>query len=248
MSRVIKFAAIHGAPVIINNTSITEDVAVQPCAPKEPRQDPNLIIDISQKKAEQIISKAEKQAEECLAAVDRQIKELRQNAFDEGHEQGYRDGFSQGKTKAAEEIKEIKSDAVQKAQTVVKNAQQTAQEMILNAERQIIEIALSISRKVLAREMEENPMTILPIVSEALGKVKNQDKVTIRVNAEDYPIVLQAQKEFQMLLGREGVLNITADQTIDAGSCMIDTPYGTVDATLDSKFEMLEKALREITP
>ena len=245
---MIKFAAVHGAPVIINNTIISEEVAEQPCAPEEPKPDPKVIIDISQKKAEQIIAKAEKQAEECIAAANEQIKELRKNAFDEGHERGYQDGFSQGKMKAEEESKQAKSEAVQKAQTVVKTAQQTAQEMILNAERQIIEIALSISRKVLAREMEENPMAILPIVNEALEKVKNQDKVTIRVNAEDYPIVLQAQKEFQMLLGREGIVNITVDQTLEAGSCMIDTPYGNVDATLDSKIEMIEKALREIMP
>jgi flagellar assembly protein FliH len=249
LSRVIKFAAVHGTPIIINNNTSTEAIEHLHMLTEttKPSSDPGL-VDLSQKKAEQIIAKAEKQAEECLAKAKEESIGLRQSAHDEGYKLGYDEGFSQGKTKAENDNKQIMCNAVQKAQDTVTIAQNTAQEMVLSAERQIVDIAMNVARKILAREIEENPMVILPIVNEALEKVKNQEKITIRVNADDYSIVLQAKNDFQILIGREGVLNLIVDQTIESGSCMIDTPYGTVDARLDTKFEMIEKALQEVLP
>lgn len=251
MSRIIKYAAIHGTPLIINNSRNIEPplhVVPDTSKPTEIEPDISAIIDRAQEKAEDLIAKAEQQAQNCLTAAEEQIASLKQNAYDEGYTKGYEEGFAKGQNEAALQSKKIIDDSVQKANAAFNAAQKAAQEMVISSERQIIDIAMSVAKKILARELDENPMVILPIVGEALEKVKDQEKILIRVSNEDYPIILQAKNDFQMLVGRDGVLTIAIDQTISTGSCMIDTPYGTVDARFDTKLEMLEKALRDVLP
>ena len=91
-------------------------------------------------------------------------------------------------------------------------------------------------------------MVVLPIVTAALKKVRDQEQIEIRVNPEEYHLLLQARKDLQLVLGREQALQIVADQTIPAGGCIIDTAYGSVDARIDTQFDTLRKALAEVIP
>lgn len=251
MSRIIKYAAIHGTPLVINNArKIEQPLHAVPDISNSAETEPDIsnIIANAQEEAQQIINKAQQQAQSHLAAAEEEVVSLKQNAYEEGYKKGYDEGFVKGQAEAAQQSQQIIDDAVRKTNAAFDAAQEATHEMVVSAERQIIDIAMSVAKKILARELDENPMVILPIVGEALARVKDQEKILIRVNNDDYPIVLQAKKDFQMIIGRDGVLTITIDQTIMPGSCMIDTPYGSVDARLDTKLEMVEKALQDVLP
>ena len=117
---------------------------------------------------------------------------------------------------------------------------------MLDAERQIVDIALAVARKILAYEISENPMVVLPLVKTALAKVCDQEEVVIRVSVDDFDAVQLAKNDLQIMVGREQALKIIVDSTITGGSCIIDTSYGTVDARVDTQFENIKKALQGV--
>ncbi len=259
MSNIIKFAALQKSPVIIscNPPKIEPEVPAAKdleaakhldAAKLAAQRISDEILSQARKEAASIIDNSKTVAAQNLAEAEQQAEQLKKQAYDEGHQSGYQDGLSQGNQSALTEMRQAIDKSAEKAEHMLALAQQEAQEMILAAERKIIDISLAVARKVLAREMEENPVIILPIVKAALEKVRNQEEVTLRVNPEDFEIVLHAKRDLQILLGGDRSLTINADHSICSGGCMIDTAYGTVDARLDIQFESLKKALQDVLP
>ena len=197
-----------------------------------------------------ILEKAKRAAESCLNEAIQQVEPIKQRAYDEGHQHGYQEGYQegiiQGKQAGVAEMQQVIDQAIAKTQQILDAGKQETKNMILAAEEQIIEIALAVARKILAYEISENPMVVLPLVKTALQKVSDQDEVVIRVSMDDFEAVLLAKKELQTIVGRENALEIIVDSTIASGSCVIDTSYGTVDARVDTQFENIKKALNGV--
>jgi flagellar assembly protein FliH len=250
LSRIIKFASVQEEPLIINNhrpafaiVEQTEDSAAEP-----EREQIQEAID----EAKKILDDAKKQAETCISQALQEAEQLRQQACEAGRQEGYQAGYSegvrQGKEQAELEMTNKINSASETAENILADARQEYQETLIKAEREIVKIALAVARKILAREIDENPTVILPIVKTALEKVRDQESIIIRVNPIDYDIVVQSKRDLQIMIGCEDALSVVSDNTVSPGGCMIDTPYGTVDASLDIQFEAIKRALEEIMP
>jgi len=193
-------------------------------------------------------TKAEK--ERCLSEANQEALLTKQQAYDTGHQEGYQQGYTEGMLKGKEDILAEMQQTIDQTnetnhQSIV-DAKEEIKKMMLDAERQIVDIALAVARKILAYEISENPMVVLPLVKTALAKVCDQEEVVIRVSVDDLDAVLLAKNDLQTMVGREQALKIIVDSTITGGSCIIDTSYGTVDARIDTQFENIKKALQGV--
>lgn len=248
MPKIIKFASFKDEPLIINHNRpelaiVQENTDISP----EPEQNKVVVDEVNE-----ILNDAHKQAEACIEQALLEAEQLKQQAYEagrhEGYQAGYNEGVHQGKEQAATEMTKEISCAAEKAQNILANAQHEYQETLIEAEREIIRIALAVTRKILAKEIDENPTVVLPIVKAALEKVRDQEHIVVRVSPDDYDLVVQAKRDLQMMIGRENALSVVNDHTVSPGGCMIDTPYGTVDASIDTQFEAIKKAFEEIMP
>lgn len=244
MSNIIKFVSVKENPIVLKAPQvekISDDEAV----------DTSIIADIlqsAQLEAGRIIEEAKEAAESFVQQAAADIESSKQQALEDGHRQGYEQGFEEGRLKAMTEMESQIQQAVDFAQRMQKVIDEEYKQRILESERHIIDIALSAVRKILAREIEENPMVVLPIVRSALEKVHDQEQITIRVSPDDFEFVMHAKIDLQMMVGREHSLSIISDRTVEHGSCVIDTSYGSVDARIDTQFEMMKKALQGVLP
>ncbi|WP_245754903.1 FliH/SctL family protein [Pelosinus propionicus] len=251
MANIIRFACMQVEPLVLNNNIIVDDNIEVSKELNEVSVDTSVadeIIASAQEKAAAIIDEAKKDANQRINEANQQVEHLKQQAYDEGYQKGYQQGVEQGKQSGLEEMQSQIENAIDRTQQILTLGEKEAKEMILAAERQIIEIALAVASKVIACQIEENPMVVLPIVKSALEKVKDQEQIVLRVSSADFDIVLQAKQEFQNMVGREQALTIVVDRTITAGSCVIDTSYGVVDAKIDTQFDALRKALQGVLP
>jgi flagellar assembly protein FliH len=206
------------------------------------------MINSAKEEAAAIIAEAKVIAEQSSNETLQQVDRIKQQAYDDGYQKGQQEGHIQGKQSGLDEMQVLINDAAEKAQRMLTTGEKEAKEMILAAERQIIEIALAVAGRILACQIEENPMIVLPIVKKALEKVRDQEQIVLRVSADDYEVVVQAKQEFQNIVGREQALTISVDRTIERGSCIVDTSYGLVDAKIDTQFDALKKALQGVQP
>lgn len=210
------------------------------------------LVEAAEKEAEQIIVNAKQIAETIKEQAEKDIEAVKQQAMEDGrrqgHEQGFQEGYQQGQQQALSEMQGKLQEAVEYAERMQKATETEYKQRIIDAERQIVDIALVAIQRILAREIEENPMVVLPIVREALEKVRDQEQIVIRVSADDFEFVMHAKIDLQMMVGRENALTIIADRTLKSGDCIIDTAYGSVDARIDTQFEMVKKAFQGVLP
>lgn len=248
-------------PKIIKSTSISEAPIVR-IGPAEQEVDQNqeanelgqvssmppIDLAVLQEQADALLRLAQQEAVACRTEAETYAESLQQEARQQGYEAGYQEGFQNGVEAATKEMQAKVDQATKQAANILSCAEEQSRGIIIGAERQIIDIAMTIARKILSREIEENPMVVLPIVTAALDKVRDQEQIKIRVHSEDYELVLQARRDLQMLVGREQGLQIVADPTISSGGCIIDTAYGSVDARVDTQLDSIRKALEEVLP
>lgn len=248
MPKIIKFASIQSEPVIINNCRpvlelVSENAEV--VAEVDVRQE-------AADEAEKIVAAAKKQAEECINKAIFEAEQLKQQMYEQAKQEGYRDGYAegvrQGRQQAAEDMATELNEATKQARKILLDAHQQYKQFVIDAEREVIQIAFALAKKILMREIDENPTVVLPIVKAALDKVRDQEHMTIRVSPDDFELLLQAKRDLQMMVGRENAISVLSDHTVSPGGCLIDTPYGTVDASIDTQFEAVKKALEEVMP
>lgn len=245
LPKILKSVAMRDLPRIINSTPTV--LEVKPSELEiETRVAAKKLLEEASEQAKIIVAEADAKINEKIATAEAHVELLKEQARESGFHQGYSEGYDRGKQVATEEMQGILLTAVEKSEHIIAMAEQEARDSILAAEKQLIEIALSVARKILAREIEENPMVVLPIVKKALEKVNDQDQIVVKVHPDDYALVLQARRDLQMILGQEQALTISHDHTLEVGSCMIESSNGTVDARVNTQFAVLEKALQEI--
>jgi len=251
LSRIFKGVSLRETPHVVTYTpprlpDPEPDAEMFP--PEEGADAEGEIVSAASGEAIGIIAAAREKAAAVVAAANEDAARLRQEAYDEGYDKGFAEGQGRGEAAGLEQARGAMAEAAEKAAQIMALARQEADESFRAAERQVVELALAVASKVLAREVAENPTVILPIVKVALEKVQEQEQITIRVNPECYELVLAARSELQTGLARAGSVAVVADGALKGGDCIVETPYGTVDARIDTQLELVKAALKELLP
>lgn len=109
-------------------------------------------------------------------------------------------------------------------------------------EQDLLRLAIRLTEKILGREIKSDKLAVADIVATALQNARQQEKLTVRVNPSDLPVV---EKELENLTrtGRTQYMDFIADPRVSEGGCLIESEVGTIDARLETQLRVLERAL-----
>lgn len=187
-------------------------------------------------KAEENGADAANTAAQIIAAAREEADEIREQAYREGFEAGFRDGVARGEESARE--------ILERARAVLTAAEAERAAIINRLEKEILELAQEIARRIVAAELKTNQEVILAIAKEALTLVRDRPHILVLVHPDDLVICQQARQQFEALLPDNAVLRILPDPGVERGGCIVDTGEGVVDATLASRWAMLLEELK----
>ncbi|MBI4237065.1 MAG: hypothetical protein HY696_01445 [Deltaproteobacteria bacterium] len=177
-------------------------------------------------RAEQVIDEAQAQsgriraeAEHLLAEVDA----VRQQARDEGYAAGREQGYAE-------------------AMEFLTRFERLKEDFYATAEVEVHKLVLTIAEKVVGRLMEVHGELIKAVVKQAIEATIG-DRVVVRLNPDDYRLVVAAESEFRDLLDRTKRLQFREDEAITRGGCVVETEVGTIDAQLETQLRAIRKAL-----
>lgn len=80
-------------------------------------------------------------------------------------------------------------------------------------------------------------------VREVLRQVKAEHKICVRVNGADLAYLLSVRDTLAPLTG-DVALNFVADEHVSAGGCIVDSEFGSLDATFDQQVRGVIETLR----
>ncbi len=190
---------------------------------------------------------AEEERDRLLSEAQTQIENDRAEARAAGHAEGFAAGHAEGEAAVREEMAELIRTTNAQAEKTLRDAHDAMRDYLMQAEEDIVSIAMTAVERILPQHFIDVPQMVLPIVRDAILRVKDQKEVVVHVPPDSYDFVLMARDELRGLLtAGDTNLTITSDEAMKPGDCLVETPNGSVDARLQTQIEQLKKAVREV--
>ena len=204
-----------------------------------------------EKKLRESKQRTQAECDRILREANEEAERLRTEAKTAGHEEGFNlgheEGFEKGEKDAEAQWKEIIADANAKAEKTLRDAKDLTADYFIRAEDDVGKILMIAIEKILPQHFIDVPKDVLPVVREAIQYVRDQKEVTVHVEPHSYDLVLAARGELQALLtDGTAVLEVTSDDALNPGDCVIETPNGGVDARLAGQIEIVKDAIKSM--
>jgi flagellar assembly protein FliH len=164
------------------------------------------------------------------------IDEIKESAFQKGFLEGKRVGFETGSKKAEAVIEGL--------QQTLEQLQNIRTEIHQEIEKEVTHLALSIAKKIVCHEIKTTQETVACVAREALARVDNPGKITIKLNPDDLQFIKDTHSQFSRFLQNFDDIRLEAEDSILSGGCLIETDRGNIDARIDKQFEAIEEAFQ----
>uniref|UniRef100_A0A7C1IZN8 Flagellar assembly protein FliH/Type III secretion system HrpE domain-containing protein n=1 Tax=Ammonifex degensii TaxID=42838 RepID=A0A7C1IZN8_9THEO len=211
------------------DTAVCRRLELRELSPAEKRQD-------LQNGRMEDRGEAAETAAQIVAQAEEETVRIREEAYRQGFEAGFRDGRARGEEKARE--------MMERARAVLNEAEAERAAVLSRLEKEIVALAQEIARRIVAAELRVNPQVIVGVAKEALALVRDRPHLMLLVHPEDQAVCQQARREFEALLPENAVLRILPDLGVERGGCIIETGEGVVDATMGTRWARMVEELK----
>ena len=230
LSKIIKGAPVEQADHVVPLRQLALATTEE-----EPTVTPQELLAIARQQAEEMVTKAKQEAAQIL----QQAKAEAETKAKHLQEQAKKDGWQEGIVASEAEGEKIRRQASE----VLVQAQQIYSDTLDSMETEIVDLAVDIAERVVLAQLAVEPRTVMEIAKECMELIKNRPLVNIYVNHVDYQMVDEDKNELLQGLPGKVELHILADNGISPGGCRIETDQGQVDATLETRWQEVLKAL-----
>lgn len=206
------------------------DVPAPPRSPARPlsRTHPNQLLN----QARLLFSEAEQR----LQDAEVKAAQMEREAYEKGFQQGEAAGMEMGQAKLSPLIAEINS--------LLAGMAEVHSEVVKFNRDQLVDLGMAIATKIVHRELEQTPEQILHSVEEVLSQVGREQRVRLRLSQIDFQMLLDHQTDLPALARMGDRVTFEVDPEMIRGGCLVQTPTGTIDATIET---MLAEMRRELS-
>ena len=167
------------------------------------------------------------------AAVERRVQERERAAAERGRAEAQK-LFSEQMIQQRQELMALQEG-------ILRALKETIPGVARDCETHLAALALEVARKVVDG-MPVSAEIVEAAISTAMQQVEESAHYTIFINPADLQLL---ESKTSSLLGGSDTrkITITASNEITRGGCIVETPFGRVDARRETKFELLKEAL-----
>jgi len=178
-----------------------------------------------------------KEAEDILQEAREKAALLEQEAYEKGFAQGEKDGLELGEKKATKLIENI--------QSILIELSRLAKEIPKQYEKEILDLIFVVAKKIIHREIASDKNAIKDTVLNALHFAVEKSKVILRLNPEDIDYIEKSRTQFFAEVKGLESISITSDPSITRGGCFLETSYGDIDASVETRLEKVYQSLEQ---
>lgn len=191
-------------------------------------------------RGEQIVERSRIEVEKMVKEAEMRVADIEHEAYQKGYHAGRESGFNDGQG----EVRRL----IDRLGTILGHAIDVREQIVKESEKQIVEMILMIARKVIKDEVVERKEVVLNNIREALEKIKDRDRIDIRVNFSDLELTTAHKDEIIQMMESLRKVNIYEDSRVDRGGVIIETDVGAVDARISTQLKEIEEAIRDAKP
>ena len=188
------------------------------------------LLDAARSRAEEISQKllqaARAEREKLLEGAQAEAFQIRSQARQEGYQSAYT------------ELKSQIESCLAKVGSMMDRMQNEQEQYFEKYAKELRFLALEIAGKVLDKRIAEDDEELMDLVRQAVSSVKNAEWISVEISENLPGLVSRLSEEFSDKAYGNKVEVQTRD--IPSGSCIIHTPDGVVDASVETQLENLK--------
>jgi len=188
--------------------------------------------------ADMIIQEAKYEAARIIEDAERSSKESYSAMVEEARIKGYEDGLK--------EVKKQYEDLLTEAEYIREHARIEYNDVLSSIESDAVNIILDIAKKVVGNELSTNKENIMFLIRQAFEKCANKENIVLKVSPDDYEYICENKDSLLAMVEGIGELDIKKEPSLKSGGCIVETPLGSIDASLQTKFKKIEESFREL--
>lgn len=184
-------------------------------------------LEAEREKLRQESERVTRESAALVAEAQGRVTAIEKEAFEKG--------FAAGKKEAEEVEKRRLSEFTAQLDALLANIDTDRQRLYHQYEADILTLIKAMVERVLFHEVTINPQAIEICLKTALGYVVENSAVTVRLHGQDLERLKQVLMERPEMLAGYKKVELIEDPSIAQGGCLLETGFGEVDATLESR-------------
>ncbi len=166
----------------------------------------------------------------------RDLDKLEEQAYTAGYEDGAKAGFDSGMDKAEKLLRRLEG--------LIFGLEKTRAELYGKLEQEILDLVFRIAEKVIHAEIRSEDSTRTSILEAGLRKLKDSEKVLIRVAPADLVAIEEALPVLKEQNGMVGKVTLQEDPEVLEGGCVLESDQCEVDGRIEVTLQAIEEALK----
>ena len=157
---------------------------------------------------------------------------------------------------AEAEAKEILSSSKEFLEEISENFDRLFRELVdlrkdflSQVEPIVLELAIALSQKIIYQQVKLEPAVLKNLMLEALKEInldpEEKSKLYFTVNPQNEEFARSYLEEFEQKYQNQIQLFLNIDPEIEEGSCILESPFGTVDLNFSSQINLFKLKLAQ---
>jgi len=201
-------------------------------------------IDRMQSELNDLIKKKQVLIDQTKQAIEEDKKKWeieKKQWIESAKKEGYSAGFQQGSLEAQKQYEE----KLNQANLIIDATTNDYHATIEKSDDVILQLAIQVSQKILNHTLREDPSSFIEVVKSAINEIKDQSVVTINLHPVNYEFIMQHKEELQRTLEADTKLSIYIDESLSEHACLIEHPFGQIDASIDTQLLKIREVLQD---
>jgi flagellar assembly protein FliH len=155
---------------------------------------------------------------------------------------GFERGRVEGEKALSEQLLRQRADLLQMHQGVLESLRQVVPDLIRQTENTLLEVALEAASR-LVGGLPITPEMVAGVVREAVGQVEEATEICVELHPEDLALLQQTQSPLLAPATGGTQISFRGSSEVTHGGCRVRTRFGIVDASRETKMDLLQKSL-----
>ncbi len=187
---------------------------------------------------------SEAQQDSINAKVLEKLKEVEEKAYKEGFDLG----TIEGSEKAFVEAQASLLESQKALENIVKSIENLKRQILTDNEEALVNLLFQIGKRIALRDLTEHREAAVEILKDVLLQMSDDEKITVKLSPEDlYFIETLQDKAKEKIQGLERT-RLLGDESVKSGGALIESEFGTVDATVEERVERVWQTLQSKIP
>lgn len=167
---------------------------------------------------------------------------------EKAYEEGYELGLVEGTEKAFQEAKQDLLAKLTTFENMLIRIEEIKGQLLIDNEASLIELSFHIAKRIAMRDIEGNRDAVKEILQSVVGEIQEGERVTVHLSPEDLRFLEGLQEKSGQKIESLKRVRFSPEEQIKSGGCIIDTAYGSVNATVEERVERTWQALLSRIP